>query len=191
MREICGRKREWREPVFSPLGVCVPLPSSECLRVSVLLLMRKKFLMRCETWPSLPLTGLLVDNGFPEKVRFSVMVVLVDGCEELKSCVIAGGRGMWCCCNQEVQRHRPVVEGSYGCRGRRMCREWVSGPWPTWVMSISGFAGRMWLERSVVAVGSKECRSRGGVYEGGRNAGEMGVQRLNLSFTDRRRVRVE
>lgn len=42
-----------------------------------------------------------------------------------------------------------------------------------------------------VADGSKECRSQGGVYAGGRNAGEMGVQRLNLSFTDRRRVRVE
>lgn len=91
LREMCGRKREWRDPVFSLLGVWVPLASSECLRVSVLLLMRKKFLMRCETWPSLALTGLLVDNGLPEKVRFSVMAVLVDDCEELKSCVIAGG----------------------------------------------------------------------------------------------------
>ena len=64
------------------------MASSECLRVSMLLLMRKKFLMRCETCPSLPLTGLLVDSGLPEKVRFSAMVVLVDECEELKSCVM-------------------------------------------------------------------------------------------------------
>jgi hypothetical protein len=37
------------------------------------------------------------------------MAVLVDECEELKSCVIAGERGAWCCCSQEVQRHRAVV----------------------------------------------------------------------------------
>lgn len=100
---MCGRKREWREPDFSLLGVWVPLVSSECLRVSALL-MRKKFLMRCETWPSLALTDLLVDSGLPEKVRFSAMVELVDDCEEPKSCVIAEGRG-----RRAGGRHRGAV----------------------------------------------------------------------------------
>lgn len=66
----------------------MPLPSSECLRPSPVLLMRKKFLMRCETWPSFPLMVLFVDIGLPEKVRFSVMAEWLD-VEELKSCVIA------------------------------------------------------------------------------------------------------
>ena len=120
LREMCGRKREWREPDFSLLGVWVPLPSSECLRVSALLLMRKKFLMRCETWPSLALTGLLVDSGLPEKVRFSVMVVLVDECEEPKSCVIAeGGR-------KAEERHRGAVADAITVRSR-----WWSW-WQAW-----------------------------------------------------------
>jgi hypothetical protein len=88
LREMCGRKRDWRKPDFSLLGVAAPLPSSECLRVSALLLMRKKFLMRCETWPLEPLTCLLEDSGMPEKVRFSVMAG-VGEVDELKSCVMA------------------------------------------------------------------------------------------------------
>src|SRR5690242_16223718 len=90
---MCGRKREWRELVFSLLGVWMPLASSECLRGSVLLLMRKKFLMRWETWPSLAAMGLLVDSGLPEKARFSVMAAWVAEGEELKSCVMAGWAG--------------------------------------------------------------------------------------------------
>jgi hypothetical protein len=73
------------------------------LRVSLLLFMRKKFLMRCETWLLDPLSGLLVDTEAPEKVRFSVMLVCVEA-EELKSCVIV-----------VTQRRRDL------CRRKQLC----------------------------------------------------------------------
>lgn len=109
LREMWGRKRDWRKVDFSFLGVEVPLPSSECLRVSPLLLMRKKFLMRCETWLSLPLTVLLVDRGMPEKVRFSVMVEWLE-VEELKSCVMAVAQDG--CRRGAVQRRGGVAAGA-------------------------------------------------------------------------------
>ena len=59
-----------------------------------------------------------------------------------------------------------------------MCREWVSGPWPTWVKSISGLAEASvaGAQQSVVAGGAKECRSRGGERAGGRNAAPVEMQ---------------
>jgi hypothetical protein len=84
---------DWRNPDFSFLVVDL-LSSSESFRASLLLLMRKKFLIRCETWPSLPLTDLLVDSGLPEKVRFSVMLVWL-GVEGFKSCVIPVAQSRW------------------------------------------------------------------------------------------------
>ena len=86
LREMCGMNLDWRKPDFSFLVVDL-VSSSDSLRASLLLLMRKKFLIRCETWPSLPLTDLLVDSGLPEKVRFSVMLAAL-GVDGFKSCVM-------------------------------------------------------------------------------------------------------
>lgn len=84
--------RDWRKPDFSFFVLVEPavVPSSESFRVSLLLLMRKKFLIRCDTCPSFALTDLLVDRALPEKVRFSVMAEWLD-VDELKSWVMAVG----------------------------------------------------------------------------------------------------
>src|SRR5690242_8053868 len=66
--------------------------SSECLRslLSLLprLLMRKKFLIRCETWLFDPLTCLFDDRGRPENVLFSAKAELFDD-DELNNWVMA------------------------------------------------------------------------------------------------------
>jgi hypothetical protein len=117
---------DWRKPDFSFLGVELPLPSSESLRESLLLLMRKKFLIRCDTWLLDPLTCLFVDRDAPEKVRlsvFSVMLVCVDA-EELKSCVIVvTPDGGCCCCWRRGEERHTVVEGEEKAAGE-LARVW-------------------------------------------------------------------
>jgi hypothetical protein len=92
LRGRCGINLDWRKPAFSFLGTEMWLPSSDSLRESLLLFMRKKFLI---LWETCPLTGLFVDSEAPEKVRlsvFSVVLVCVLA-EELKSCVIVTSDG--------------------------------------------------------------------------------------------------
>jgi hypothetical protein len=96
-------------------------------------LIRKKFLMRCETWLFEPLICLLVDSETPEKVRFSVVLVWADA-DELKSCVMVvtraavarangvasmaleGRRGVW---------ERVVSRGSVGHGRVLLLRVWL------------------------------------------------------------------
>ena len=112
------------------------LASSEMLRVSLLLLMRKKFLMRCETWLLEPLSGLLVDSEAPEKVRFSVMLVCVDA-EELKSCVMVVTQGG---CNR-CRRGSSAGSRRY-VRPQMSWRGWPSS-W-SWSWSVSWLMWSMW-----------------------------------------------
>jgi hypothetical protein len=71
------------------LCAVVPESSAEALRSLslLLLLMRKKALIFCETWLLEPLTCLLEFMGRPVKGRFSAMAELL--LDELKSCVMA------------------------------------------------------------------------------------------------------
>ena len=100
-------KRDWRKlDLESFLGWEFEVPSSECLRslLSLLprLLMRKKFLIFCETWLLEPLTFRLDDSGRPEKVLFSVPIGdwLLD---ELNSWVMGVSMGG----KRHGQRERP------------------------------------------------------------------------------------
>ena len=135
LREMCGMNLDWRKLDFSFFGVEVPWPSSESLRVSLLLLMRKKFLMRCETWLFEPLTCLLLDRETPEKVRFSVMLVWVEA-EELKSCVIAVTQEVLLP-EQTTQRHN-VVDQDRANGLAWVCEKEVSGSFELEVVAIRG-----------------------------------------------------
>ncbi len=59
-----------------------------------------------------------------------------------------------------------------------MCREWVSGPWPTWVKSISklarGVAGAR--QSGVLLRAQKNVTCGGGDSAAGRNASKRGMQ---------------
>jgi hypothetical protein len=96
LREMCGMNLDWRKLDFSFLGTEMWLPSSDSLRGSLLLFMRKKFLILCETWLlEPPLSCLFVDSEAPENVRFSVfsVVFVCVLAEELKSCVMVTADG--------------------------------------------------------------------------------------------------
>lgn len=89
LRVMCGRNLDWRKDDLDS-GLRVELPSSDAFRslLSLLpLLMRKKFLIFCETWLLDPFTCLFEDSGRPEKVLFSAKVEWLD--DELKSWVMA------------------------------------------------------------------------------------------------------
>lgn len=109
--------------------------------------------------------ALLRHGGVGRRVR-GAEELRHSRCEESAVLLQAGGAAS-----------QTVVGKRHESRRRDVCREWVSGPWSAWVMSISGLAGASvaGAQQSVVAAGSKECRSRGGERAGERNAapGEM------------------
>lgn len=121
-----GRKRDWRKldlESFLWVVLALALASSECLRsfVSLLpeLLMRKKFLIFCETWLLEVLMDLFDDSGRPEKALFSVAMGDCWLLEELNNWVMKMdmGDGRDGAAGAEARSHTRSSEGERGQMG--------------------------------------------------------------------------
>jgi hypothetical protein len=147
---------DWRKLDFSFLGVEVPLPSSDSLRASPLLFIRKKFLMRWDTWLLEPLICLFGGSEWPEKVLFSVILVWVDA-EELNSCVIVVTQRCRYRNKEEQRRNTSWRERTKQVSWRGCRDEWVSGPCPSWVIvAVWG----CWFQSGLSAGGEALLRRR-------------------------------